>query len=988
MKKIISLLLCVAVGVSAFVFPVSAATENTTYIYTFDNYVSETANAAVPNNWVEVNGYSNGSSNNRVNISSAKGVFGKGGNDTVYKINPYYNTDGNPTSQWYQTRYQPQAQINNKKYVRISYEMAVDNPDAERWFALAFKDGSNTTKETGRLFQIVRNDDANPTGSVLKVAGEASDYPVTYQKWMRFDVVCDMEALTANLYVDGNLKKENASLGLESGFAPTVLELYEFGVNQQKRAGGSAFLGTDTFLDNVSYTMTDTKDITEYTYTFDGYTSTAYDLPTGWSEVNGYSNDTSYNRIKVLSAKGVFGKDGEDTAYEIAPEWHTNDTNARWYQTRYQPQAYLGNKRYVKVSYEMAVNLTDVHRWFQISFKDIANTEKSTPELFEIKKENGVCVLYVGKEKSNYAVPAEKWMRFDAVCDMTSRTADLYVDGELIKENVSLNLPEDYVPVTLSQYVYGINIIKNDAGKAYNPSQTYFDNVSYMMTDIKPEMTAYSAPDVIDFQNYESGTTPKAYNAKTKANEDFAIVSPSDRQSFVGYDGLMGKVTKDRSLQIKALSGKVANGDSNAPQWTQYRWNTNTAIDTSSTPYFRFSTEFAMEGASINRGIYLQTSDAKGATECPIIEIYLDNGKQVVKVAGQATELELPMSVLMKFDVVMDRAAKIFDLYINGEKKFENQTINAGYIGTVDQIHLYSKQIWQSTSERVWLGQVVPWNAYAASDTYYDNMDCGKYYTYPTIKKYTSPTVQAMKSYETTVAPIDGIQTYTHPVQLCGHDSEYYYYSQNVTMPSDNATRAYKATLISHEYENVTTEKNIFEVKNGALKAFDTELGNVVPTDRAFKLSFLFDIVNKTYNAYIDDTAVVVEMPFGMTDTSVCGFSNIQSYVTADGQSAAVKETPIEAGAYIYIPKAAQYEPYTVTDGEDSVTVKLLSDKLSGIPILAVYDAEHTVLQNIAVGEENQKEISINKTDGSKIRFMLWRNLEDMEPIIDSFDVN
>ena len=729
----------------------------------------------------------------------------------------------------------------------------------------------------------------------------------------------------------------------------------------------------------------------EVIYTFDGYVCNEKNekVPDNWIEVGGYSNDPKNNRVEIFSATGLFGKESGDTVYKIAPYWNADSNPASLrYQTRYVPEASVNDKRYVKVSYEMAVDNVDANRWLQLMFEDSAAVRAETKQLFSINRDGNTCVLYVDGEKSDYPVPSEKWMRFDVVCDMTTLTADLYVDGNLKKGNVSLGIPEGYVPAVLEQYIFGVNALKNSAGTAVMGSETYFDNVSYLMTDTKPEITAYTAPDVIDFQDYEGGT-PEGYNAGSKTYEPFTIISPNDKQSFAPYDGLRGTDATDRSLRIKADSGKSADG--NNPQYAQYRWITNIIMDSSNAPYFHFSTEFAMEGAAMNRGITLQGYGGEKSYDYPIIDIKTINNEQVVYVGGNKTDLQLPMSVLMKFDVVINWKARTFDLYINGEKKFENQAMNGlSYFGEIRQVILFSNQIWEYAVEptEVWEGNFTAWNGYVASETYYDNMECGKYYEYPQIEAYTSPSLTCMTAYDTQINPIDGTMEFGHWVPLRGYDSEYYYYAQNVSMPADNATRAYKATFGKlNDSEAIVTNENIFEVKNGNATAYGKDFGSIVPTDREFKLSFLFDIVNKTYNVYVDDVPAVVEMPFETNNAGqpIREFSSIDTYVTADGQPAVVKETPVASGAYIDIPQAAQYEPYTLVDNGTSVEAKVFSNKLGGTPILAAYSAGK--LENAVIGSAQQREISIAKSAGSNVKFMLWDDLEGMQPVFDAINV-
>lgn len=715
--------------------------------------------------------------------------------------------------------------------------------------------------------------------------------------------------------------------------------------------------------------------------TFDGYSGVKdqFTLPENWVEVNGHSDKNKYTGVQLYSKTGLFGKNNDDTVYQTALEWRPNvNYDSLWYQTRYVPNVSVEGRKYVKVSYEMALDYVNAYRWLQLQFKDADNTEKDSAKLFEMNKVNGNYVMSIGGETTDYAISADKWMKFDVVCDLTAKTADLYINGDLKKAEVSLGLPDDYTPAVLNSYIFGVNALKNSAGTNILPSNTYFDNVAYLITDTKPVVDAYAAPDVIDFQSYTGGSVPQGYDYANNRYNDFETASSTSLQKHMAYNGLRGKAASDVSWRVNA-----SNGSDSAAEWTSYRWNTNMNVASSETRYFKFSTEFAMEGAAMTRGIQIKTTHSSGNKDCKIITISKENGEQTVTV-GDSTKavLDLPMSSLMKFDVVIDRTNLTFDLYINGEKKFENIALGADYISDIPQILFMSQQKWESSV--VDNGVVKEVNCFVGSDTYYDNMECGKYYAYPEIKPYTSPSVTVMSKAEGTVTPIDP-QTFGHWVPLRGYDSKYYYYAENVSMPADNATRVYKATFgkLSDNVTVISTNDNIVEVKNGAVKVYGKDIAATVPTDKKFKLSFLFDILNKTYNVYADDQAIAVDVKFDTNNGSnpITEFSSIENTVTAEGQSAEVSAEPIASGAFTKLPEYAKF--YELTNDGTSVTAKVLSSKLSGKMILAVYGSDKTC-KSVALGENGEKNIAINKDATDTAKFMFW---DDMVPVMNAVEV-
>lgn len=738
--------------------------------------------------------------------------------------------------------------------------------------------------------------------------------------------------------------------------------------------------------------------------TFDNYTSTKFDLPTGWEEINGNSNrpdktheawygeNAPYMGTELYAKQGLFGKQADDTAFDVNTIWRNNDKayNSRWYQARYVMAQNLEGRRYVKSSYETAFDGTRSNRWFQIQFYD-GKTFKDSAKLVEVSSGSaeGNVIFKIGGEESQIAIPEYKWIKFDFVSDLQEKTADIYMNGKLVKENYDLGLG-DFVPTRLNGYIYGVNAIAYPNGNGSYAAHTYLDNVSYLMTDTKPTVDSYTAPDVIDFQSYEGAALPQGYDYTDGTYKSFTTDTQTNQTQYK-YNGLRGKAADDISWRISAPETK-----DNADEYQCYRWDTNLKASTNSAGFVKFSTEFCMEGAAMTRGISIKTTHDGGWADNDIIKITKENGEQAVTIGGgidmsnnvrtsyqgKKAALDLPMSVVMKIDVVIDRREKEnnkFDLYINGEKVAENEKMPTSYISNVSEVILYAQQKWESNT--VWQGENKERNCFIASDTYFDNMEIGKYYTYPEIASYTSPSVTVMSTADDTVTPIDP-QTFGHWVPLRGYDSKYYYYAENVSMPADNATRAYDATFgkLSDNTAIITSNK-ILEVVNGAVKVYGKDIAATVPTNRQFKLSFLFDIMNKTYNVYVDDQAMAVNVKFDTNngDNPITEFSSIENTVTADDQPAAVFAQPIASGAFTKLPEYAKF--YELINDGTSVTATLLSDKLAGKLILAAYGSDNTC-KSVALSTDNNKTVTVSTAAADTAKLMLWDN--DMVPVMEA----
>ncbi|MBP3359945.1 MAG: heparinase II/III family protein, partial [Clostridia bacterium] len=113
-------------------------TPNAEKVCTFEDYAGE--KNTLPDGWSQINV-------EKVDVYGKKGIYGKDSNDNAYEINPYYNTNPSSPAQWYQTRYTTNQEIAGN-YIKISYEMALDNVNANRWLQLQFKDADGKTSDS------------------------------------------------------------------------------------------------------------------------------------------------------------------------------------------------------------------------------------------------------------------------------------------------------------------------------------------------------------------------------------------------------------------------------------------------------------------------------------------------------------------------------------------------------------------------------------------------------------------------------------------------------------------------------------------------------------------------------------------------------------------------------------------------------------------------------------------------------------------------
>ena len=732
-------------------------------------------------------------------------------------------------------------------------------------------------------------------------------------------------------------------------------------------------------------------------YTFEDYNpSTKFELPTNWTDKNGYTepdSDSNKGKLKtgteLYARKGVFGKPSDDTAYDITTLYRPEDRGvfiSQWYDTRYNMAANLEGRRYIKASSEVAIDSFRSTRFISIQFYNkTANKWLTIERLIEMVPGNtdGDYTLKIGGETSDYAIPDNKWIKFDLVLDTQTQKTDVYINGTLVKSGVDFGITLDFATSRLNSMIFGQYAVpRNEKGEGTYEAHTYLDNVSYLLTNTKPTVEKYIAPDVIDFQNY-NGDLPQGFNYSTKAYQSFGrAVSPSN-QTLSKYTGLRGKDQSDISWRIASPETK-----DKSDEYQSYRWYTNLDASSYNMGFIKFSTEFCMEGASMTRGIAIQTTHNTGWTETDLIKIEKKNGEQVVTVGGgtskngdnrvttdgQVMTLDLPMSVIMKIDVVINRIDKIFDLYINGEKVANGVSMNASYISNVGQVILYAQQKWVGSD--VYNGVYGSRNCFPASDTYFDNMEIGRYYSYPAVESYTSPSVTVMTEAQETVEPVEGMRQFGHWVPLKGYDSKYYYYAESVSMPADNATRAYKATFgkaTINDAANTTiiTNGNLVEVKNGAVNVYGKDIAVTVPTGEKFKLSFLFDVLNKSYNVYVNDEAIAVDVKFETNNAGqpIEEFSGIENFVTAYGQAATVSAKPVASGAFTKLPEYAKF--YELTKNGTTVNAKVLSSYLSGRMILATYGSDGA-FKRAQIGNSGDKILAITKDDADTAVFMLW----------------
>lgn len=750
--------------------------------------------------------------------------------------------------------------------------------------------------------------------------------------------------------------------------------------------------------------------------TFDNYNpSSKFDLPENWLDKNGYTepdNDDIKGKEKtgteLYAKKGVFGKPSNDTAYDINTLYRTPDKSyiSQWYDTRYNIVKNLDGRRYIKASSEVAIDGFRSTRFISINFYNgTAKKFATIDRLVEMVpgSADGDYTLKIGGEISDYAIPNNKWMKFDFVLDTATRKADVYINGALVKSGVDFKIAADFSfeGARLNLMIFGQHAVTIDGTKGTYLAHTYLDNVSYLLTDTKPTVDKYTAPDVIDFQNYNGGELPQGYDYKEGKYQPFKADQTNTNQTYLKYEGLRGKNQADISWRINAPEGK-----NNSDEYQNYRWKTNMDVSTNNTGFVKFSTEFCMEGASMTRGIALKTTHTNGWADTDLIKIEYKNGKQVVTVgggisqnnntdktnfSGQIKTIDLPMSVVMKIDAVINRTKCTFDLYINGKEVATDVSMGTSYIAQVEEVILYAQQKWVGND--VWEGVYGSRNCFPASETYFDTMELGRYYSYPTVEPYTSPSVTVMSKYNETLTPIDSGKTgktYGHWVPLRGYDSKYYYYAENVTMPNDNATRTYKATFGKATINNakdttITTNDNLIEVKNGKVKIYGKEITATVPTNEQFKLSFLFDVLNKSYNVYVNDEAIAVNIKFDTNNSGkpITEFSSIENTVKAEGEPATVSIEPVASGAFTKLPEYAKV--CDLTKGESKINAKMLSQYISGRMILAVYGKDG-VLKNVQIGDGNTKTLEADAADTDTAKLMLW-DLGDMTPVIRAVEI-
>ena len=143
-------------------------------------------------------------------------------------------------------------------------------------------------------------------------------------------------------------------------------------------------------------------------------------------------------------------------------------------------------------------------------------------------------------------------MKFDLVLDTQTRKADVYINGALVKSDVNFGIAEgfSFTGARLNSIIFGQYAVPiNEKGEGTYEAHTYLDNVSYLLTNTKPTVEKYIAPDVIDFQNY-NGDLPQGFNYSTKAYQSFGRAVSTSNQTLSKHTGLRGKDKSDVSWRI------------------------------------------------------------------------------------------------------------------------------------------------------------------------------------------------------------------------------------------------------------------------------------------------------------------------------------------------------------------------------------------------------------------------------------------------------
>ena len=140
-KRFLSFLTAVAIGCTSVAMPAFAeAGADVSNIYTFEVY-DFGCHHVLPEGWSETNGFSNRPDQDvdgwtkdnapylGTELYARKGVFGKPSGDTAYDVTTLFREtkNGNFKSVEYDTRYNMAANLEGRRYIKASSEVAIDS---------------------------------------------------------------------------------------------------------------------------------------------------------------------------------------------------------------------------------------------------------------------------------------------------------------------------------------------------------------------------------------------------------------------------------------------------------------------------------------------------------------------------------------------------------------------------------------------------------------------------------------------------------------------------------------------------------------------------------------------------------------------------------------------------------------------------------------------------------------------------------------------
>ncbi len=465
MKKLISSALSLIMLIGAMsLTTVSAASTDVTKTVDF-NDLELNKTEAVTDDFIDMDygDAKNPNDTRRVYYYTQAGLNGKDEDDMCLRINKIWASLNNADAdqKWYQLRYN--ANLTGGNYYHVSTELAFakdgNSPEILMWC------------DDMRICNMIY-DTTEHTYDVL-VGGETKA-TVPTEEWIKFDIVINASAQTANLYIGGLLVASDIALANEI----TGLSQFQLGVWCKTAPSGNktAYYTWNVYMDNLKCSaLAEDPGIDRKSEDFnDLVMDKSATVPEGFVEIN-YSFDgtaSGTRKIYYYSKTGQYDKGTDDTCLNIYHEW-TNQTSAslkqRYYQLRYNPELTGGN--YYHVSTELAFakdgNSPQILMW--CDDMSICNMKYDTSD-------HTYDVLV--NEEVKATVPTEKWVRFDIVINASAQTADLYVDGVVVASDIAL--AKEITGFTNFQLGVYCNTTYDSSTKktAYYPWNVYMDNLT------------------------------------------------------------------------------------------------------------------------------------------------------------------------------------------------------------------------------------------------------------------------------------------------------------------------------------------------------------------------------------------------------------------------------------------------------------------------------------------------------------------------------